>query len=832
VVRFEDETHSTARDEPPQLVSGVDDVPDERLAHASTVSYDARLEGAQERVRQSARATFALLTLLYFASGAVGLVDEVVFSKYFAYAFGATAHASSAVLVAFMTGLALGAMAAAHFDSRIERPLFAYGVLEIAVGGACVLAPWLLVTVTDVYGSIVVGASSLATIQLVRGALAGSVVLLPTAAMGATLPLVARVAGEAAGGAQRRLVLLYGANTVGGAVGSLLGAYVVVPWLGLAASLRAGASVSVAIGVAAIALGRSVRVEGLGGGSNRCAANGASATASRRPVPIEVSLFLAAGASGGLVFASEVVFVHLLALVDGTSVYAFGVVMAVFLVALSAGASASRGLVRRAGEDALSASFAISGLVLAVTVPLWDRLPDLFVAAGPYVTSWMGREVVRAMVAALAIGLPAACMGMTFPIVLGRVAHRADRGMQTGRIAAANTIASIAGSLVGGFVLLPALGSQRSCWVIALAYCIAGLSVRMRAKRWISGTTAIATMVVLATPRWDMARLASGANVYFERQPEQGPVVWIDEDLHGGVVTVTRDDGTSATSPRRGQDRGDLYTLWTNGKYQGDNGLQIAAQRGFADVPAMFVRHFGRSLVIGLGTGTTLGALARYPFEHIEVAELSPGIVAAARTFFAHVNGGVLADQRVHVMLEDGRNTLLVEHSGYDLVTVELTSIWFAGAANLYSREFYALTARRLNDGGVLSQWIQLHHTTLREIASQLATARAVFPHAAFFVRGNQGMLVLSATHLQARRRSPSDLDDLMLADETLDAFVDDVCARQHLTRDAILSTDDDRRLEYATPRNNVPGMPSIDEMTAELRRWRRQEVAERILAP
>jgi spermidine synthase len=799
----------------------------------------------RERASQ-ARFTFTLLTLLYFASGAVGLVDEVIFSKYLGCAFGATAHASSAVLVAFMTGLALGASAATRLDTRIRRPLFVYGSLEIAVGFACALSPWLFSVVTRIYASTAMSATSLVSLGLMRGALAGSVVLLPTAAMGATLPLVARVAGGVRWGAdgtasprrgqdlaERRIALLYGANTAGGAVGSLLGAYVIIPWAGLAASLRAGACVSVAIGLAAMALGRGVRSE-----RERAPA---AVLPGRAPEPLDGSLTLAAGASGLLVFASEVVFVHLLALVDGTSVYAFGLVVAVFLLSLSAGASASRALVRRAGENALSASLAISGLALAATVPWWDRLPDLFVAAGPYVTSWAGREAVRGFVAALAIALPATCMGTTFPIALCALATRDDRGAQTGRLMAVNTIASIAGSLAAGFVLLPTLGSERACWVIALAYGAVALIVRMPAKSWIWAATGVTTIVVIAAPRWDLARLASGTNVYFERQAEQGKVVWIDEDIHGGVVTVTRKDGALAAagwsrpapvSPApSGQGHASVFTLWTNGKYQGDDAFQVAAQRGFADIPAMFVRTFGRALVVGLGTGSTLGALAQYPFERIDVAELSPGIVKAARAFFGGANGGVLDDPRVYVMLEDGRNLLLLADTTYDLVTVELTSIWFAGAANLYSREFYETAARRLSDGGVLSQWIQLHHTTLREIASQMASARAVFPHGAFFIRGDQGMLVMGAAPLRARPRTPGDLDDLLLADETLDAFIDDVCSQQHTSRAAIVSSDDDRRLEYATPRNNIPGMPAIAEMTAEIRKWRRAEVAEKMEA-
>ncbi|MGH7296934.1 MAG: fused MFS/spermidine synthase, partial [Polyangiaceae bacterium] len=148
--------------------------------------------------------------------------------------------------------------------------------------------------------------------------------------------------------------------------------------------------------------------------------------------------------------------------------------------------------------------------------------------------------------------------------------------------------------------------------------------------------------------------------------------------------------------------------------------------------------------------------------------------------------------------------------------------------ANLYNREFYETAARRLTEGGVLSQWIQLHHTTLTEVASQLTTARAVFAHAALFLRG-QGVLVMSNSPLQAR--PGADLADLVLADETIDQFVDDVCRRQGVSRQSLISTDDNLRLEYATPRDNVAADADAAGVERALMDHRRPEVAARLRA-
>jgi spermidine synthase len=281
-------------------------------------------------------------------------------------------------------------------------------------------------------------------------------------------------------------------------------------------------------------------------------------------------------------------------------------------------------------------------------------------------------------------------------------------------------------------------------------------------------------------------------------------------------------------------------TLYTNGKFQGNNGYELEAQRAFAHIPCMLTERHELAFVIGLGTGSTVGTLAAYPFRRIDLAELSPAIVEAARTYFSDINGGALADARVRLLGEDGRNALLVATDVYDLVGIEISSIWFAGAANLYSREFYQIVARRLAPGGVLQQWVQLHHMPRRELASVLGTVRAVFPHVALYAHGNQGIIVAGSRPLVMSRARARELGerpavarllgpgvslgdlagDLLAMDEALDRFVADSAREAGVATADLISTDDNLYLEYATPKNNVPGTPSIDETIALLARY------------
>jgi len=288
--------------------------------------------------------------------------------------------------------------------------------------------------------------------------------------------------------------------------------------------------------------------------------------------------------------------------------------------------------------------------------------------------------------------------------------------------------------------------------------------------------------------------------------------------------------------------------MYTNGKFQGDDGPEMAAQRRFAHFPSLFVGHEKRALVIGLGTGTTLGTIASYPYERIDLAEISPSIVEAARRYFAGPSFGALDDPRVHLELNDGRNVLLVATEPYDLVTIELTSVWFAGASSLYSREFYELARARLVPGGVLQQWVQLHHIRRRELAAIVRTLHGVFPHVALFVGGAQGILVASAEPLRASAARlarldarpeiaatlggvalPRLLDEMVASGPELERFVADT----ELESGKILSTDDNLYLEYATPKGNVlEYTSSLRETLSMLETYRTPDVRVRHLVP
>jgi spermidine synthase len=524
---------------------------------------------------------------------------------------------------------------------------------------------------------------------------------------------------------------------------------------------------------------------------------------------------LTAFATGWFTFLFEIVWSHLLGTVVGTSVYAFGLMLFAVLLGMAAGSFAQgRGWLGERSPGWLVGVLQLAlGTAVVLTLPLWNQLPHVFRVAGVFQPGFAVMELVRAMICLVILAVPCLAIGATFPALLESCAADRQRlGRRLGALYALNTLGCILGALFTGFVLLERLGSQRTLALGGVGSALVGL-LTWRARglpvRRAAALTAALAVAALAFPRWNLATLARGMNVYFDGGADPGEVVFAHEDQQGGFTTVTRDAAG--------------LTLRTNGKFQGNDHDEIDAQYGFALVPLLFGRGYGRALIIGYGTGATAGALSRFPFEQLDVVELSRGIVAADR-WFRGVNFDVRADPRVRLHLDDGRNHLLLSRQRYDVISVEVSSVWFAGAGNLYNREFYELARDRLAPGGVLQQWVQLHHIDRLDLWILWNTLSRVFPQVSLWIRGGQGLLiatmdaqVIEHAHVAAMNALPAAaplkarlaVPDFfaLLGDQALDpqamkdvlsSWIDPRLAPLMISRDAY------PYLEYATPQGNA----------------------------
>jgi predicted membrane-bound spermidine synthase len=541
------------------------------------------------------------------------------------------------------------------------------------------------------------------------------------------------------------------------------------------------------------------------------------------------------------------VYIHLLAIVAGNSAYAFSLMLFAFLAGLGLGAWAGRSALARIARSRAACLFAVAvlqvgvGAAILVSLFAWNSIPDYF---GSFYGFWLtasfaSREVIRFVVCALFMLPTAAAIGASYPLTMHVLTESSPdgplRSMGFGMLV--NTVGNIVGALVGTFVLVPWLGSVQSLEVLILAsFTLAGTCAfsayhaRTTGERdrplpmGLAPALAFVLALLVAHPRsLDYNAMSTGANVYFASQP-WGRVVDHAESVEGGLTTVTE---SMFNGTRR------VLTLLTNGKFQGDDNPdgEMRAQLGFGLVPLLHTTDRGHALIIGLGTGVSARTVRDAGYREIDIAELSGDIVDLTRKHFGTPNRGVLDSPNVRTRVTDGRNHLLLSNEHYDLVSIEISSIWFAGAASLYNREFYELVKARLSGEGVLQQWMQLHRLSAADFKSILGTVHSVFPHVWLYMVGQQGQIIACAhaclpeeRALDRIRATPTLQDGLgffdgdpykILGDRLLDTKAIEQFTASLSDVVGPVSTDDNSFLEYSTPKGNVrPYAESLQENT------------------
>ncbi|HTO87781.1 MAG TPA: fused MFS/spermidine synthase [Thermoanaerobaculia bacterium] len=686
------------------------------------------------------RRVWRLLLLLFTVSGACGLVYEIVWMRRLAFVFGSTTLAVSTVLAAFMGGLAFGSLWFGRYaDRNPECALSLYGRLEIAIGALAALVPLLLGGAAFVYlrlEPVLEGTPFL--FFAAQFLLAAAVLMLPTALMGGTLPLLARFAVLSAGEIGGRVGALYAANTLGAAGGVALATYVLLPHLGLNAAERLTAAANVGVGVAALWLRRS-----------RPAIDGATPSpAPRRTDPGRAPLPRAAQAllwgtalSGFSAMVYEVAWSRTLAMVLGSSVYAFGMMLLVFLAGLSLGSAlfarsrASPSGVFAAAQTGIAAA-GLAGVFLT------GQLPAAFLALFPLArSSFLGLELVQLAVTAVLV-LPAATLfGMAFPAVIAATTASLEAvGVGIGRATLWNTAGTVSGAFLGGFVLVPHLGLRAAMLGATAASAGAALATAvgspMPRRRLIALAAGALAAMALVAPAWPRAALASGVGFFAGNFATT-------EDWRASarrMELLFYRDGVSTTLSVDRENGQRIYR--SNGKTDASTAPSDMAVQVLIGQLGLLLHPDPKDVfVLGLGTGVSAAAVARHPVRSIDIVDIEPAGVDAAR-FFEPENRRVLSDPRVRYLAADGRNALLARPKSYDVVISDPSDIWVAGVGNLFTREFYTIARSRLNAGGVMVQWWHTHALDPAHLKLIVATFRSVFPHASYW-RPNMGDVIL-----------------------------------------------------------------------------------------
>jgi spermidine synthase len=648
-----------------------------------------------------------LLLFLFFVSGFLSLVYEVLWVRELGLLFGNSTYAVATTLAVFFLGLSAGSYFWGRRTASLGVPLKAYAGLELGIALSALLYFFLIDLYHFIYSPIFAAfGDSRLVLVTVKFLLAAVVLFPPSFFMGGTVPVMAQCLIRRPDELGKTGSLLYAVNTLGAALGAFVAGFYLPIVFGFQSTYLMAIAGNLAIACGAYFLTR--------GGTWFTVAHDTDVSPTRYEVgiPSKIQLIgLLAFTSGFAALALEVLWTRMFSQVLHNSVYSFSAILTTFLIALALGSAFAHLLCRLnvRPHNALSILLSLAGLLVALSSLLFYHLTDglRYLAAE---AGW--GDYIRAIFenAGIVILVPGVFVGSVFPFLL-RVAQRSGQspGRIIGNLVAINVIGAIAGSLVVGFLLIGFTGLWGSIRLIALFYLLLAVLV-------VQGTSRMA-FALRAAPVAGLVLLVA----FFD--PSELPLVRVNVDENERLLEVWEgSSGTVAVLDRGGDLRikvNNYYTLGGSGSAQ--------REESQTHIPLLIHPDPESVFFLGMGTGITAGAALDHPVERVVICEMIPEVILASRKHFGEFVDGLFDDERVDVVAEDGRNYLQGTREKYDVIVADLFFPWRRGVGFLYTQEHFQSVRSHLKEGGLFAQWLPLYQLSQDEFFIIARTMLEVF---------------------------------------------------------------------------------------------------------
>ena len=684
-----------------------------------------------------ARSPRKVVLLIFFLSGAAGLIYEIVWARQLVLVYGNTTQAISTILVAFFGGIATGSFFGGRLADRVRSPLRLYGFLEIALVPVVLTTPRLFRLIHQVYGGAYVSLqASPGAITAIRFLLAILVLAPATLLMGATLPTLTRYLARKREDLETTFGRLYAANTFGAILGTALSGFVLIEAFGLKGTLMAGAMCSAAAGFFALGLDRRSEFPRF------AAAAAGDEREARGARPGRRLGLLAAFISGLTSLGYQVLWTRLLSSGTGNTTYVFTGILFIFLLGIAAGAAAVSSRPPRPGET----MFALSAAQTAVAAISMIGL------------AFVSGQIVRlafVQVTLLAVFPATLALGLTLPLAANLIASSDDRiGRDSGLLLAVNTAGAILGTILVPFGLVPLIGSPRTVVLLSLVNALFAVVLLWPSRPALSNPRVLGRVMTGAIAGicgfvliWPPAFVANPGETYVRQ--------------NGTLYASAEDEIASVQAGSTGP----IKRLWVAGTAM--THLTVDA-RLMAILPMMIRPNAQSMLNICFGMGSTFHS-AIIAGLSVETVDLVPSVPRMFGYFFTDAQG-FLSHPRARLVIADGRNYLDLATHRYDLITVDPPPpIRSSGTAILYSREFYSSALSHLKERGLMMEWMP-YDQTIDEFRAHVRTFSSVFPRVMIalgpgrggvFLFGSREPIDLRPPAIQAILARPGVIDDL-----------------------------------------------------------------------
>ena len=650
------------------------------------------------------------ILIFFFVSGVTGLIYEVVWTRLLTRVMGNTHYSIATVLTIFMAGLALGSYLGGRWIDGKKNPLFVYATLEGAIGIYCLLIPSIIDSAFPLFEWVYQTQNeSYSKASLCRFFICGAILLIPTALMGATLPVLSKYVSRERACIGRDVGTLYSLNTFGAVFGALSSAFLFMRIWGVLATIWFAAGLNILIAVVIFILFRSDVNTASKEELNQTKESIESSSLGSNVIFI----LLAFGFSGWCALTYQIAWNRILSLLLGSSIYAFSLILTTFILGLALGTMVFSHMVNKFKNPLVVFGFLQIGIgVSAVAmIPLFENIP--FINRWVYQNWNMEFATIQwsvFLVIFCFLFVPTFFMGGQFPVVVRLVVRKLGTlGHSIGKVYASNTVGTIIGSFLAGFVLIPWIGVQNTILVAVGLNLLVGTTVlvfsadlTLNSKIYVLPAILIVCFLYgRSMETWDKSVISSGSYMPYrigdlsEAEKKANKILFFKEGTH---TTVTTELSVS----------GNIF-LRVNGKTDASLAMDMRTQLLSGYLP-MFLHEDPESvLVIGQGSGITLGAVEQFPIKSVDLVEISSAVIEGSR-YFDSFNHNALSDKRLKVILADGRNHVALADQKYDVIISEPSNPWISGVGALFTDNFFKLMKKRLNPNGVACIWV---HTNM-----------------------------------------------------------------------------------------------------------------------
>jgi len=777
-----------------------------------------------------------IIYLMFFLSGAAALIYQVVWVRSLTLIFGGSHLAVTAVLSIFMAGLAIGGYVIGKYVDTVKKPLRLYGLLELGIALFAVIFVGLMNLYPSIYIPLARGRDdSPLYLSFIRVLFSIIALIVPTTLMGGTLPVLSRFLSHHAQNLRKHLSFLYGFNTLGAVLGATAAGFFLLRLYSVSTTLLIAIITNACIGLISILLQDKAAALVAGGFETKPApaGHGTPVKKSEGNILLYRLVLWGIGVSGFCALGYEVLWTRVLTIVIGASVYGFTIMLVAFLAGIALGSEAY-GLFPRIfriadkGAERSVFWFGIVQVVIGVAaflVTLYIRdlpanimgLQNYFLGISP---GFFNAKLWSSFVLAFSyMVVPAFFMGLSFPLA-GRVhaEYKKRIGSAVGEVLAYNTVGAILGAAASGFAMIYLFGIERSLQMLIAVNVGFGLIVIFSARngKIAAGGAAVGTAAMLlflafnhqALRMWDAKYFA----IYRNNAPEAFRTPEMIREAVENTDVLYYAEGVEAIVSSTRVKGGEL-TFITNGRVEASSHLQAQqCQFTLGHLPMLLNKDPKRVLVVGTGSGMTLGATSAHPgVEQITLAEIEPKVIGVARTFAAY-NHHVLDNPKLRIVFNDGRNFLMTTKEKFDVITADPIHPWFRGAGYLYASEYFKLAAEHLRPGGMVCQWLPLYELTPENVKSVVRTFQEQFPYTMLWLThydaeivGSNAPIVIDEADLARRIAEPAIAGDLKRvlmgsAADFLSYFVMGTEGMRNFSRNAIVNTDNNLYLEFSAP--------------------------------